>query len=240
MMGTMGTAIGGVELGGPRARVAVPFGDDATPAAVQALVARGLDVAELRVDLFASRDPGRALAALPAFAGVPTLVTIRSADEGGGWSAPEDERLALYRTLVPHAGAIDVEIASPIARDAIAAARAAGRLAIASFHDFDRTPGARSLAARVEAGRALGADVVKIAAQVRDAADLRTLARVLVERDDAGPGLIVIGMGDAGVASRVLFPALGSLLTYAAAGTRTAPGQLALDEAVALLRRLGL
>jgi 3-dehydroquinate dehydratase-1 len=63
---------------------------------------------------------------------------------------------------------------------------------------------------------------------------------MLVERDDAGPGLIVIGMGDAGVASRVLFPALGSLLTYAAAGTQTAPGQLALDEAVALLRRLGI
>ena len=131
-----------------------------------------------------------------------------------------------------------MEIASPIARTAIEAARIAGKLAIASFHDFERTPDARSLAGRVEAGRALGADVVKIAAQVRGAADLRTLARVLVERDDAGPGLIVIGMGDAGVASRVLFPALGSLLTYASAGTQTAPGQLALDEAVALLRRL--
>jgi 3-dehydroquinate dehydratase-1 len=47
-------------------------------------------------------------------------------------------------------------------------------------------------------------------------------------------------MGDAGVASRVLFPALGSLLTYASAGTQTAPGQLDLDEAVALLRRLRL
>lgn len=238
-MGGMGLVIGKLGLGG-RARVAVPFRDDATTAGVQALVARGLDVAELRVDLFASREPAHVLAALPAFADVPTLVTIRAASEGGGWSAPEGERLALYRLLVPRTDAIDVEIASPVAREAIATARAAGKLAIASFHDFERTPDADALAARVEAGRALGADVVKIAAQVHAAADLRALARVLAERDDAGPGLIVIGMGDAGVASRVLFPALGSLLTYAAAGTQTAPGQLGLDEVVALLRRLGI
>lgn len=237
MMRAMGLAIGKLELGG-RARVAVPFRDDTPREAVQALVARGLDVAELRVDLFASREPAHVLAGMPAFAGVPRLATLRSASEGGGWSAPEAERLALYRTLLPHVDAIDVEIASAIARDAIAAARAAGKLAIASFHDFDRTPDARSLGERVAAGRACGADVVKIAAQVHGAADLRTLARVLIEHE--GIGLIVIGMGDAGVASRVLFPALGSLLTYASAGTQTAPGQLDLDEAVALLRRLRL
>lgn len=239
MMNAMAISIGELALGG-RARVAVPFRDDATQAEVRALVARGLDVAELRVDLFASRDPAHVLGALPAFAGVPTLATIRSATEGGGWTAPEDERRALYRTLLPHVDAIDVELASPIAADAIPAARAAGKLAIASFHDFERTPDLPSLAARIEAGRRLGADVVKIAAQVRDPADLRTLARLLVTQDESSPALIVIGMGDAGVVSRVLFPALGSLLTYAAAGTQTAPGQLGLDEAVALLRRLGL
>lgn len=238
-MGGMGIAIGKLELGG-RARVAVPFRDDVTQAGVGALVARGLDVAELRIDLFGSRDPTHVLGVLSAFADVPTLATIRNAGEGGGWSAPEEERLALYRTLVPRVDAIDVEIASPIAHDAIAAARGAGKLAIASFHDFERTPDARSLAARVEAGRALGADVVKLAAQVRGLADLRALAHLLVTHDSTGPGLIVIGMGDAGVASRVLFPALGSLLTYASAGTQTAPGQLGLDEAVALLRRLKL
>jgi 3-dehydroquinate dehydratase-1 len=239
MMHAMGFAIGNLKLGG-RARVAVPFRDDATRAGVRGLVARGLDVAELRVDLFASRDPSYALGVLPVFADVPTLATIRCAAEGGSWSAPEDERLALYRSLVPRVDAIDVEISSSIAPDVISATRAAGKLAIASFHDFDRTPDLRSLGARIEAGRALGADVVKIAAQVRDASDLRSLARLLVTHDESGLALIVIGMGDAGVASRVFFPALGSLLTYASGGTQTAPGQLGLDEAVALLRRLGL
>jgi len=45
-------------------------------------------------------------------------------------------------------------------------------------------------------------------------------------------------MGDAAVATRVLFPALGSLLTYAHAGTETAPGQIPLVEMRQLLRRL--
>ena len=50
--------------------------------------------------------------------------------------------------------------------------------------------------------------------------------------------MIVIGMGDRAVATRVLFPALGSLLTYAHAGDATAPGQIPLAEMTALLARL--
>jgi 3-dehydroquinate dehydratase-1 len=230
-----GLSIGALRLGG-RPLVAVPFDDRAARAEVAALAARGLDVAELRVDLFGSVERDHVLGLLPAFAGVATLATIRSAAEGGGWKGPEPERLALYRALAPHVDAIDVEIASGIARDAIASARDAGKLAIASFHDFEKTPSVEALGAVVAQGRALGAGVVKIAAAARSPADLRALARVLVSRDDLG--MIVIGMGAEGVASRVLFPALGSLLTYASVDRQTAPGQLPLDELVALLRRL--
>jgi 3-dehydroquinate dehydratase-1 len=65
---------------------------------------------------------------------------------------------------------------------------------------------------------------------------VRSLARLLVDASDIG--LIAIGMGDAGVATRVLFPALGSLLTYAHGGNATAPGQIPLVEMQQLLRRL--
>ena len=221
---------------GTRPRVAVPFTDHATRQDVAALLGRGLDVAELRVDLFSSIAADHVLATLDRFAGVPTLATIRHGDEGGGFRAGEAERLALYRALVPRVDAIDVEVAAEIARPAIAAARDAGKLAIASFHDFAKTPAPAALADVVARGRALGADVVKIAAAVAGADDLRTLAQLLLAHEDVG--LIVIGMGARGVASRVLFPLLGSLLTYAAAETQTAPGQLPLDELVTLLRRL--
>jgi 3-dehydroquinate dehydratase len=45
-----------------------------------------------------------------------------------------------------------------------------------------------------------------------------------------GRSLVVIGMGDHGKKTRVLFPALGSLFTFAALGRGTAPGQLAWRE----------
>jgi 3-dehydroquinate dehydratase-1 len=214
----------------------VPFADAATRAEVLSLVQRGLDVAELRVDHFARVDAASVLAQLDVFAGVPLLATIRSAAEGGGWKGTEADRLALFRALLPRVDAVDVEIASEIARDVVRDAQRAGRLAIASFHDFARTPGAGALAAVVARGRALGADVVKIATAVAGRDDLRSLARLLVDPSDIG--LIAIGMGDAAVATRVLFPALGSLLTYAHAGNVTAPGQIPLVEMRQLLRRL--
>jgi len=229
-------AIGSLVLGN-RPRIAVPFTDHATRADVGDALTRGMDVAELRVDLFSHATPDAALATLGLFAGVPTLATVRHADEGGGFRGSEVERLALYRAFVPRVDAIDVEIASEIGGAVIAAARDAGKLAIASFHDFAKTPDRSALDAIAAKGRALGADVVKIATAVAGTDDLRALARLLLERGDEG--WIVIGMGPRGVASRVLFPLLGSLVTYAATGTQTAPGQLGLDELVALLKKLG-
>lgn len=230
--------IGPLALGAAPA-VAVPFDDTPSRAAIEALRGRGLDLAELRVDLFGARDAGAARAVLARFAGVPTLATIRSAAEGGGWTGSEAERAKLFLALLDAADAVDVELAAgDVLGEVGPAARAAGRLVIASHHDFAATPAPAALADVVARAADAGADVVKIATAVRGPDDVRALARVLVE--PAAIGRIVIGMGDAGLATRVLFPALGSLVTYAHAGRATAPGQLPLDELVALLRRLGL
>lgn len=230
--------IGSLPLGTAVA-IAVPFDDRPARADVQALRAGGLDVAELRVDAFASRDPTRALAELAKYDGIPTLATIRIRAEGGAWAGGEAERAKLFLALLPHVGAIDVELAAhEVLPELCAAAREAGRLVIASHHDFDRTPEPGALADLSARAQQAGADVVKIAARVRAPEDVRTLAAALLA--PAPIGRIVIGMGDAGLATRVLFPALGSLLTYAHAGCSTAPGQLPLDELVGLLRRIGL
>jgi 3-dehydroquinate dehydratase-1 len=229
--------IGSLELG-TRPRIAVPFTGAGAPTQIPALARRGLDVAELRFDLFGTQNADAWLAAVAEFAPVPVLATIRCAAEGGSWKGSEPDRLERYRALLERVDAVDVEIASPIAREVVAAARARGKLAIASFHDFAATPALAALEDVVARGRAAGADAVKIATAVARPADLRTLARVLLGHDDVG--LIVIGMGEGGAASRVLFPALGSLLTYASLDAKTAPGQLELDELVRLLDRLGV
>ena len=226
--------LGSLELGA-LPRIAVPFSDRASHAEVEALRRRGLDVAELRVDRFASPATAHALAELDKFAGLPTLATIRVRSEGGGWTRSEAERLELFRALAPRVGALDVELAAREIRDeVIAAAHRAGALAVVSHHDFEKTPGPEALAALVARAQQTGADAVKIATTVRGPADVRSLAGALL----ASPNLIVIGMGESGTATRVVFAALGSLLTYAFAGEATAPGQLPFDEMMALMRRL--
>jgi 3-dehydroquinate dehydratase I len=228
--------IGALSLGAVP-RVVVSFTGGATRASVTALARAGLDVAELRVDRFVSVDTERVLAELAGFDGTPVLATIRARSEGGAYPGTESERLALYRALVPRVDALDVEIGSAIASEVASTAHAHGKLVVGSYHDFARTPDAATLAAVIARGTALGADVVKLATTPQDARDVRLLASVLISHAEEA-NLVVIGMGEHAVATRLLFPALGSLLTYAFRDEPTAPGQLSLDELAPLVRRL--
>lgn len=216
-------------------RVAVAFDGTATGDDVRAARAAGMDIAEVRIDAFGEPAVDH-LDRLAVFADVPTIATIRSAAEGGGWTGPEELRLALYRRALDRAGTVDVEIASSIGADVVASAHAVGRAVIGSFHDFDATPDRAGLEATLAAGEDLGVDIVKIATMVHSPDDVRTLAGFLVDRHDRG--LIVIGMGTAGSVTRLLFPFLGSALTFAAHGGPAAPGQPDLAAAATTLRGL--
>lgn len=217
--------------------VAVSFADDATDDEIAAATAAGMDVAEIRIDLFASQQIDHVVDRVRRFGGVPTIATIRSAAEGGAWDGDDATRLALFEAVVPLVGAVDVE-ASPtaICAPVIATAHTHGRLAIVSFHDFERTPPEVQLNEVISQARDSGADVVKVATMAHDPGDLRALARVLAH--DHGVGLAVIAMGEAGAASRLLFPFLGSRLTFASAGRSTAPGQLPLAQMAATFASL--
>jgi 3-dehydroquinate dehydratase-1 len=217
-------------------RIAVPFDDAADNRTVEDAAALGVDIAEIRIDLFASAETGHVMAQVQRFARLPTLATIRHAAEGGSWRGTEEARLALFRAVIAHVDAVDVELrATTIVGDVVAQAQSTGKLAVVSHHDFERTPLLQELLGVVDRARGLGADIVKLACAVAGPGDVRTLARVLLERSDAN--LVVIGMGEAGLATRVLFPALGSLFTFAHLGRATAPGQMPLKELADLLRR---
>jgi 3-dehydroquinate dehydratase-1 len=171
-----------------------------------------------------------------AYAAVPTLVTIRSAAEGGAWSGDERARAALFGAVVDLVDGVDVELSSTaILPGVIAAAHAAGRVVVVSHHDFDATPPVETLAEVAERAKAAGADYVKVAMMARDQRDVRTLADFTLRY--AGLGLIAVAMGPYGAASRVFFPSLGSRLTFAHLGRASAPGQLPVAELLPLLRR---
>jgi 3-dehydroquinate dehydratase I len=154
--------------------------------------------------------------------GRPVLLTIRSAREGGQWRGGEADRLALYLAGLRSVSAVDLEIGAASLGALAKAARARGVLVVGSFHDFKGTPGRARLRAVESKGRRLGADVVKIAATVRNPADLSRLFALPAEA--TGP-ICVLGMGGRGAISRVALPCAGSCLAYGALDAATAPGQ---------------
>jgi len=231
---TRDVAIGAVRLGSRPAVVAA--GGEAD---LDALAAAGAaDLLELRVDLFAAPRPDVVRAALERIrgAGKPVILTVRAASEGGR-AMPEELRAELYRTGLSLADAIDVEIASrALAEDLIPRARSAGHTVILSAHDMAATPSPDVLRALVARARSLGADLPKLATSTSTLDELHGLLEVtLAER---AAGIVTLGMGPLGPLSRVALPAAGSVLTYGAAGSGTAPGQLPVAELAALVARL--
>jgi 3-dehydroquinate dehydratase I len=214
----------------------VPFTDQTPIAALRRARSEGLGFAEARVDLFQDRsievvrsvvrEVGRVL---------PVLLTVRSSKEGGAFRGDDAGRLSIYRALLPDVAAVDVELAAKVRPEVVRAARRARRTVVLSHHDFRATPSDRALDAIVRRGREAGADVTKITALTPDDRAVARLAAVLA-RHAASP-LVVIGMGEHGKKTRVFFPALGSLFTFASLDRATAPGQLSFHSMVAELSR---
>jgi 3-dehydroquinate dehydratase/shikimate dehydrogenase len=145
---------------------------------------------------------------------VPAVVTCRASWEGGRFNGSEEERQAiLLRALAAGAEYVDVEWRAGF--DAVIASDPAR--VVVSFHEFTGVPA--GLEDRVRAMRATGAGTIKVAYAARRLTE--TLPLRAIGRDG---NAVVIGMGDAGVPSRLLASSYGSQWTYAGHGV--APGQI--------------
>lgn len=166
--------------------------------------------------------------------GTPVLATIRLTADGGRW--PEDAgRLAWFREAMQVVSWVDIETESAIAADVVALARAGTRQCrvIVSHHDFTKTPGDAELDSLVDRGRALGADVVKIATAITSLQDHHRLLDLLRRHEvSGGTPLALIGMGALGTPLRSYLAAVGSRLTYGFLDSVAAPGQLHARELV--------
>lgn len=195
------------------------------------------DLFELRIDAFDPPTPSHAVEVCreARAAGVPVIATVRARDEGGVAELTDGARLALFEAVLPLVDALDVEFHAKIRKEIVALAHRAGKPVIVSFHDFAATPRDDDLVAILDAAKLSGADVVKIATTIGSTEDLERLLGLLFEH--RRKGLILIGMGAAGAASRVLFPLFGSLITYGFLHQAAAPGQLRLDDLVREIER---
>src|SRR5258708_5962738 len=170
------------------------------------------DLVELRLDSMTVPDPEAALAGRRK----PAIVTCRPLREGGMFDGAEEERLRiLERAQVLGAEFVDVEWDARLAP--FLQARG-GRGVIVSRHDFQGVP--HNVSALLHRLRTAGGEVAKLAVTVERASDLR----VLLEQARPDEGSVLIGLGRAGLATRVLAGRFGSRWTYA--GNGVAPGQV--------------
>jgi len=204
--------------------IALAVDDSVSTKAIRAEHQRGVDVIEYRVDQFSTQEPDEVAVFIRELSDIPALVTVRSAREGGRWQLGEEQRAAMYRGLLPVAHAVDCELESDLCPGVAEEARAHDVTVIGSYHDFKKCPRGPKLQELADRSLDLGVDILKVAALCEDADDVRRLAQFTIEQADRG--VIVIGMGDLGLVSRVFFASLGSMVMYTFLGTPTAPGQL--------------
>ncbi|MBI4322770.1 MAG: type I 3-dehydroquinate dehydratase [Candidatus Omnitrophica bacterium] len=240
--------IGGVKLGEvPRVVLAV---DGESPAAAQA-AEEGVDILEARVDLFSGSltsasvvDEVKVLKRHE----MPLIGTIRAQRERGKAKLSDAQRAALYQHISPLVDAIDVDVSDGILKPVVAWARRNKNTVILSHHDFHGTPSEATLERVVRNAAALGADVIKVATLAKDERDVVRLLQFTAAH--RRKNLVTITMGNIGSVSRLLFPLVGSLMTY----TNVSPsdGQIPVKRLIedlrfycpryneALISRLGL
>jgi 3-dehydroquinate dehydratase I len=165
--------------------------------------------------------------------GKPVLLTVRLRSEGGEWQDDEQSRLKIYEQGLAALSAVDVELGSVIHTAVAKRAEKLGKICLVSHHDFEKTPALAELESIVDKAQQNGA-IAKVATMIRSEADLKILC-ALLDKKRKRP-LCVIGMGEAWKETRVLFPKLGSCLTYGYLDKPTAPGQVSAAELIRQMR----
>ena len=198
------------------------------------------DLVEVRLDCLKPGEFESAVSRLSYYLtslGKDSIVTFRPAEEGGVKDYSKNTRKCFWLDQVPSAASLfDVEL------DLVEEITSSSNVdldwarVICSHHDFGGLP--RDLENIYNRMSRTPARILKIAVQVNDVTECISLFRLLARARAEGREAIVIGMGQAGVLTRVLGPSRGSFLTYGAAeaSRATAPGQLSARELRELFR----
>ena len=182
-----------------------------------------IDLCELRLDYLDDKEQKRA-SLFPQMVDLPVILTFRRIQDGGKCSISEKGRRSLmFQALDGSFSYVDIE--EDVKRSEVEEkARSKGIRIIRSLHDFERVP--EDIFSRLYHLAEKG-DIAKVAVTPRSFQDVLTLFRV--EEELKGVEKIVIGMGDYGVCTRILYKRLGSMLTFVSAN-EVAPGQISAEK----------
>ncbi len=203
---------------------------------------QGADIIELRCDLIEPPDINtieKRCRELRQEIGdsIPILGTIRRSADCGRWyrfNASEEERLGVFKSIIPYINAVDIEYGASITREVLKIASDADLTTILSYHNFAYTPSQTDLEEIVQNMERENRDILKIACMTCDDNDFDVMANMLkdyVNRENNQP-ITVIPMGDYGRPGRYIFPWIGSCLTYGCVREEKAPAQPFVHELV--------
>lgn len=166
------------------------------------------------------------ISAIKKETGFACIATLRETQKN------KNNRLDIFKSIIPLVDAIDIEIDAKINRQVIALAKKI--TVIVSEHDFEKTPATNKLQKLVDNADFLGADIIKLATMAKSSADV---ARLMAFTSATKKNLVTIAMGDSGKVSRVIAPLFGSLFTYGFVTKSVAPGQIPVKELIEEMRK---
>ena len=193
------------------------------------------DLVEFRVDWYEEAADSQKVVALleklrKCLGELPVLFTFRSSREGGEAALSDGAYQSLNEAAIASGfvDCVDVELFSG---DAVVKAV----VAAAHSNDFEKTPAAEELLARLQKMEALGADIPKIAVMPQSSKDVLTLLTVTESwRETGKTPVITMSMAGEGLISRLCGEIFGSAVSFGTAGKSSAPGQIDAEE----LRRI--
>ncbi len=195
------------------------------------------DLIEFRLDCLEPAEFEKVNSSLAQFLdslSLKAILTFRPTEQGGHRAADYQSRYSFWQDRLSQGMTelfdVELDIAAGLVSSNTTLPAARWSHIICSHHDFSGVPA--NLEQIYEQLANTPARILKIAVQANDVTDCLPIFRLLERARSERRELIAIGMGAAGIATRILGPSRGSFLTYGALEKErgTAPGQITAGE----------
>lgn len=165
----------------------------------------------------------------------PLLLTCRHPKEGGQNNISDPlKRISLIEPLLPFASAIDIELSEfDKMKNIVSEAKSKDIKIILSYHNFITTPETSDLNLIISEAERHDVDIIKIATTTNTLKELINL--LSIKENSTIENLSFMGMGNHGMASRLIAAQSGSILNYTAIGETKIKGQWQLEDFLSAL-----
>jgi 3-dehydroquinate dehydratase-1 len=204
--------------------------------AVKLISSPEIDLLEFRADFYRESRVSAMRILRTAAGGRPLLFTIRTKAEGGEADLSDEAYREQILEAAGEADLVDLEYARfkrmEDGKDFLRRLQESGTGVIGSFHDFQATPPAEEITAKLCAMQEAGFDIGKIAVMPASEEDVLRLmtASVRMKEGLADRPYITMSMGKKGLLTRCAGAFTGSCLTFGTAGSSSAPGQIPVPD----------